>query len=228
MAHAYFVAARAEEGIASALSFGERELGLSSKGNPDVVTLQYSLFPVEEARRIGELVSRTPLRGTEKLIVIAAERLFHEAQNALLKVFEEPTPGTTLILVVPSEGIILPTLRSRLTQLPGTDAGESSPLAKEFLEKPAARADVVAAILKRASSDKQEEKQAARRDARELVEGIMRAAYRAHRAKPSAELAGLLSDLNRLMPIMFERAATLKPILEHALMTVPRLMSDRR
>ena len=221
MAHAYFVAARAEDGIAAALSFGERELGLSSKGNPDVVTLQYSLFPVEDARKVGELVSRAPLRGTEKLIVIAAERLFHEAQNALLKVFEEPTPGTTLILVVPSEGIILPTLRSRLMQLPGTEAGESSPLAKEFLDKPAARADVVAAILKRASSDKQEEKQAARRDARELLEGIMRTAYAAHRARPTPELAALLLDLDRFMPIMFERAAPLKPILEHISMVFP-------
>ncbi len=222
MAHAYFVEGAAEEAIAAALRFGEKQLSLKVSGNPDVVTLRYSLFPVEEARRIGELASRAAFGKSGALIVIAAERLFHEAQNALLKVFEEPGENTTLVLVVPSEGMLLPTLRSRLLPLPGTKTEELPAVAQEFLEKPAKRADIVAAILKRAGADDADEKQAGRSDARELIGGVMRAAYDAHRAKPSAELGALLSDLSALMPVMYERAAPLKPILEHLLIVMPR------
>lgn len=222
MAHAYFFAGASEEGIAAAHAFGKKHLSLSAKGNADVVTLRYSLFPVEEARRIGEIASRAAMGENGTLIIIAAERLFHESQNALLKVFEEPGEGTTLVLVVPSEGMLLPTMRSRLLPLPGTTAGEVPAIAREFLEKPGKRADLVAAILKRAGADDAQEKQAGRRDARELIEGVMRAAYDAHRAKPSPELSALLSDLNAFMPIMFERSAPLKPVLEHLLIVSPK------
>lgn len=222
MAHAYFFAGAFEEGIAAAHAFAEEHLSLSVKGNADVVTLRYSLFPVDEARRIGELASRAALGENGTLIIIAAERLFHESQNALLKVFEEPGDGTTLILIIPSEGMLLPTMRSRLLPLPGTTADSLPAIAREFIDKPAKRADVVASILKRAGADDAEEKQAGRRDARELIEGVMRAAYEAHRTKPSPELSALLSDLNAFMPIMFERSAPLKPVLEHLLITMPR------
>ncbi len=225
MAHAYFVIGRAEEGIEAALRFGEKTLGFQ-KGDRDMLVLRYSLFSVEEARRIGELVSRAPLGNNGKLIVIAAERLFHESQNALLKVFEEPTEGTTLVLVVPSEGIILPTLRSRLLALPGKQERVLSELAQEFIDKPTRRAKVIELILARAKSDKPEEKQGARQDARELIEGVMRATYETNRETPRPELAALLVDLNALMPVMFDRSAPLKPILEHLTIVVPKNLTN--
>lgn len=225
MAHAYFVEGAAEEGIAAALAFGEKTLSLPAKGNADVVVMRYSLFPVEDARRIGEIASRSALGGNGKLIVIAAERLFHEAQNALLKVFEEPGGDSTLVLVLPSEGMLLPTLRSRLLPLPGAREKALSAIAEEFIGKPAKRADIVAGILKRAGADDQEEKQEGRREARELVGGLMLAAYGAHREKPSASLSALLADLSAIMPVMYERSAPLKPVLEHLLIVMPRSLA---
>ena len=67
-----------------------------SKGNPDIVVLRYGLLSVEDARRVSELAAGAPFVGEHKVVIIAASRAYHEAQNALLKLFEEPPPGTYL------------------------------------------------------------------------------------------------------------------------------------
>jgi len=50
------------------------------------------------------------------LFVIAASFITHEAQNALLKLFEEPPVDTAFVLVVPPAFQLLPTLQSRIGQ----------------------------------------------------------------------------------------------------------------
>ena len=42
----------------------------------------------------AELAAGAPFAGEHKVVIIAANRAYHEAQNALLKLFEEPPPGT--------------------------------------------------------------------------------------------------------------------------------------
>ncbi|MEK7511193.1 MAG: hypothetical protein AAB582_03080 [Patescibacteria group bacterium] len=216
--HAYLKIGDLEAGIAAALLFGQKELGLIAQNNPDVVVFRYAHFPVEEARRVVSLAAQSGLTG-KKLIVIATERIFHEAQNALLKVFEEPPEGTTLVLIVPAEGQLLATMRSRLLPLPGEDqktqelhpfVQASDPERKKIAEK----------LLNRAKSDKDDEKQAARAEAIRIVEDLTRAAY----AKQSSpELTILLGELNRFTPIMHERSAPLKLIFEHLLLVTPKL-----
>ncbi len=219
--HAFYVAGDTEEGIQSALAFGERVLGLSPSGNPDVIVLRYGLFPVEEARKITELVSRVPSKGDQKLLIVAATRLFHESQNALLKVFEEPSEGSTVVLIVPSEGVIIPTLRSRLLKLPEDGVREevSADVAAFLAGTQSEREKLIAKLLDRAKSDKAEEKQAARSQALLLAGGLMRAAY-THKSDP--DTLAFLKDLNAFIPILHERSAPLKPIFEHLVMTIPR------
>jgi hypothetical protein len=221
--HAFYYAGDIEEGVAAALSFGERELGLSGINSPDLITLRYGLFSVDDARLICELASRAPLKGDAKLLVIATGRIFHEAQNALLKTFEEPAPGTYLVLIVPSEGNIIPTLRSRLLPLPGTEteSGVSSEAEAFVSGTEGAREKIVEGILDQAKSDDAEEKQAARLAALHLAEGILRVAYIRNQTKGSPELVALLKDLSRLIPVLHERSAPLKPILEHLCLTTP-------
>lgn len=221
--HAYFYAGDIEEGVGAALSFGERELGLSGSAHADIITLQYTLFSVDEARQVSQIASRTPLRGAEKLIVIAAPRLFHEAQNALLKVFEEPPPGTYLVLVVPSEGSLIPTLRSRILPLPTNGKREEHAAVGEVFLKAgkSEREKIIEKILERARSDKPEEKQAARTEALHFAESLTRAAFLIRGKQPTPELTALLQDLTRLIPILHERSAPLKPILEHLLISTP-------
>lgn len=222
--HAYFYAGDIEEGVAAALSYGAHTLGLSGHTHPDILVLRYTLLSVEEARQVSVIASRTSVQGGARLIVIAAPRIFHEAQNALLKIFEEPPSGTYLVLVVPSRGTIIETLHSRLLPLPiqeNTVAKKheaENEKGKEFLQiGKEERQKIIEKILERAKSDKPEEKQQARVEALALLEDVARAAYAARAKTGDPKLTPLLEDLTRLIPILHERSAPLKPILEHLL-----------
>ncbi len=222
--HAYVYSGDQKEGIAASLAYAERELGMDPQANPDIAQLSFGLFSVADARRVGEVAMQGSIAGDQKVIILAVARIFHEAQNALLKVFEEPPERTTLILIVPSEGILLPTLRSRLIKLPGVSQKATlvSEEAVAFLNADQGeREKLVAKLLLRTKSDKDEEKQAARLAAVGLLEGITRTAYMARTKKDSEELTLLLRDLDRFAPMLHDRAAPLKLIFEHLLIIIP-------
>lgn len=228
--HAYFITGEREQGIERALLHAESELGLARENNPDLIVLRHGLFSVEDARKLSDLAYRAAMNGEQKAIVVSALRLFHEAQNAMLKIFEEPPAGTTLMLVIPSEGMLLPTLRSRLLPLPFSQKQimtDNPSLLRTFLEaRTAEREKIVAKLLDRAKSDKDEEKQAARNEAVQLVEGLIEAAYAKREAVSdpieAEELMAFLSDLDAFLPILHERSAPLKLIFEHILLVIPK------
>lgn len=70
---------------------------------------------VDEARKVpGFLSLRPSVDGGWRVVIIDnAHRLNNNAQNALLKVLEEPPPRTLMILIVHQIGSLLPTIRSR-------------------------------------------------------------------------------------------------------------------
>lgn len=221
--HAFVIEAEAEEGIKLAQEWVERELGLQFDNNPDVVVSRYGLLSVEDARKIAEVASGAPFVGEHKAVIIAASRAYHEAQNALLKLFEEPPRGTSLFLILPSLGGLLPTLRSRV-QVLHTGAGDRSrrqqipELAQEFLK---ASKEKRSAMIKRLTSGKDEE---ARRENREeaiaLLNGIEAVAYGA-KERDDAVVA-LLSDIATLRTHLYDRSAPVKMILEHVALVLPK------
>lgn len=231
MAHSYFITGETEEGIRIAGAYLESDRGLVTLANPDVMTLRHGLLSVDDARRLRSLAELAPTKGDQKALIISASRLFHEAQNALLKLFEEPPAGTILILVLPAEGMLLPTLRSRLLPLPRQETPEGSHEnlsleTQEFIKgNDAAREKLMTKIVERSKSDKDEEKQAARLSAIQLVEGITTVAYQkwaaAKQASAKKQLQEFLDDLNAFLPILHERSAPLKLIFEHIQLTLP-------
>ena len=224
--HAYLYAGERSKGLRAARSFAESSLGLRGAANPDYIVFEYGLFSIENARRVFVLAQQSSVAGGPRCIVLAVGRLFHEAQNALLKLFEEPIEGTTLVLIVPSEGIVLPTLRSRLLALPSNEIDSNSGeegIASTFLSASAPeRTKLVAQLLARSKSDKDTEKQEARLQAAEILDALTRAAYDARqKGDDTKETALLLRDLTRFAPLMHERSAPLKLIFEHLLLVMP-------
>ncbi|MBA3789008.1 hypothetical protein H0X32_01265 [Patescibacteria group bacterium] len=228
-AHAYFLVGEIEEGIQDASAFVEGELKMSTVANPDVITIRHGLLSVDDARRLRSIAELAPIVGDKKVMIISASRLFHEAQNALLKLFEEPPAGTILILVIPSEGLLLPTLRSRLLPLPHDGSKEriSNEAANFLAAEKIERQKILAKIVDRTKSDNDEEKQAARLAAIHLVEDLLRNVHTRWLTEKNKttqkELQLFLNDLNRFLPILHERSAPLKLIFEHILLTLPSL-----
>ena len=120
--HAFVIEAEAEEGIAVAQAWAEKELGMKMSNtecwtNPDMIVLRYGLFSVEDARNVCDTAAGAPFAGEYKVLIIAASRAYHEAQNALLKTLEEPSANALFFFILPSPQTLLPTLRSRLQML---------------------------------------------------------------------------------------------------------------
>ncbi len=220
--HAYYVTGNLEEGIKRACLFVERELKLTTSGNPDVTIFRFPGFSVTEARRLITYEMQMPVAGDQKAIIIATSRLFHEAQNAMLKLFEEPHEGTTLFLVIPSEGVLLPTLKSRLIALPESEE-KGTERAREFLSLSTdERRTYLEKIVTRSKSEKAGEKQAARQDALILLQELVQVVYASKVRKGEEHMkASLLTDLISFTEILHERSAPLKLIFEHLLLVLP-------
>jgi len=69
---------------------------------------------VEQIRTVGPFLAMTAAQSGWRIVIIdGAERMNRAAQNALLKVLEEPSRNSILILLADNLGRLLPTIRSR-------------------------------------------------------------------------------------------------------------------
>ncbi len=139
--HAYLLEGEKEGLIRDLLNFLKKELDFSVEGNPDFWLGDFDNFGIENSGEIKDFQSRKAIRGDKKILIIKTNFITREAQNALLKIFEEPTEQTHLFLIMPSAEALLPTLKSRLTLevLPpnklGSIASQFSKIsAEKFLE----------------------------------------------------------------------------------------------
>lgn len=216
--HAFVIEAGAQQGIEAAQAWAERELGMQMKGNPDVVILCYGLLSVEDARGVADAVAGAPFAGKHKVVIIAASRVYHEAQNALLKLFEEPPQNTYLFLIIPAVGALLPTLRSRVQILQTPSTKHQAPkIAEEFIK---ANKEKRSAVIKRLTSGKDEEERRELRDeAITLVDVIEATLF--HRGVEKH--AAVLSDIARLRGYLHDRGAPVKLILEHLSLVTPKI-----
>lgn len=69
-------------------------------------------FKIDDAK---EVIAQSYLtREKESLIILAANKYNHAAQNALLKILEEPPSKIQFILIAKNKNALLPTIRSRM------------------------------------------------------------------------------------------------------------------
>lgn len=108
------------------------KLGLSRAGNPDVLLLELETFGVDESRSLSEWAIRKPFGDNRKVAVISAAAVTVEAQNALLKLFEEPPLKTHFFLLTPQARSLLATLLSRVHML-GENADGLLDKAEKFI-----------------------------------------------------------------------------------------------
>lgn len=81
---------------------------------PDVMHRESGRLTIDDVRGIVKEAYLTPLMALERVFLIACDDMTIEAQNALLKIVEEPPLTSRFYIVVKREGILIPTLRSRL------------------------------------------------------------------------------------------------------------------
>lgn len=116
--HAYIIEGEKGRVLEQLADFFEQDLGISLANNPDYFRAEFETFGIEEAHLLKERQSFLSVAAgqssAKKIFVISAERFSVEAQNALLKILEEPTAGTHIFFIVPDASRVLPTVRSRV------------------------------------------------------------------------------------------------------------------
>src|SRR3989344_2870720 len=72
----------------------EKNLDFKTQGNPDFLLMEVESFGIDDARSLGKWAIGKALLGEIKVCFIKTKSITPEAQNALLKILEEPTLGT--------------------------------------------------------------------------------------------------------------------------------------
>jgi hypothetical protein len=172
---------------------------------------KYERFGIDEARGLIGLASLKNYK--ESVFLIVATSVTTEAQQALLKLFEEPQPGTTFVLVVPP-GILLPTLRSRMQPYPGEKyqvASNKYQTSIKFLKsKQKERSGQIAELLKDEDDTKER--------VRGFVDGLEVELHK--KLKDKAAREGL-ADLALVRDYLRDRSPSLKMLLEHLALSLP-------
>jgi len=110
--HAYLIEGKREEVIPKIKKFIE-SLGIKTIGNPDFYHISIDSFKIEDARNIKSYATEKGFSSNKKIFIISANSFLLEAQNSLLKMFEEPIHSTHFFIVIPDVNSLLKTLISR-------------------------------------------------------------------------------------------------------------------
>ena len=209
--HAYFfVTHKVGEEVAKLKHFLEEHVGVKTVGNPDVTHHQFKTLTIDGARNIALASERKDFSGSRKIFIIEADFITEEAQNSLLKVFEEPTVGTHFFIISPQD-ILLPTLRSRMQvielKVESERLKENSILDLKIGERLALVKEIVDAI-----SDEDKTKQ----DAIVLLNKIEGELYENSVEKNSEQLK--ICEQARVS--LYDRGAPIKMILENVMLSV--------
>lgn len=187
-----------------------RSLALSSDAHSsDTQDIYIDRFGIEDARELVRKAYNRPIEAVEQVLVVRTDFITLEAQNALLKVLEEPPQSTRFIFIVPQGFTMLPTLISRFSE---ESSGEESVslndnkdfsnfLTENYQER---LASIEQAMKRKDTSWQQSVKQG-------LVQYI----------KESGNMIGSLRELEYSVRMLLTRGASNKMLFEHIALTLP-------
>ncbi len=182
-----------------------------ARGSPDCIALSVPSFGIDDAHDMRGWAANKPVDGWRKFFVLGADTITPDAQNAFLKIFEEPPPDTHFFLLVKTADFLVPTLRSRVEVVSGEHISEDGVLndANDFFASPIAkrlaRAEKIAKALK--------DEKMTRGEAGAFVSALLSSA-RGKGAFPSRHRAGL-EHLLRAEQYVHDRSASFKLLLDH-------------
>ncbi len=100
----------------------------------DITHEAIAQFGIDDARSLAASAALRPVSASHRTFVLWTDTMTREAQNALLKLFEEPPAECVFFLMVPRESALIPTLRSRLVLSDATQGEADGREADAFLK----------------------------------------------------------------------------------------------
>ncbi|MBI5140501.1 MAG: hypothetical protein HZA94_03600 [Candidatus Vogelbacteria bacterium] len=203
----------------------EKYLGTKANAHSDYFELVVPAFEVEDSRLLREKAQTVGLSPKGRFFVISANSFTREAQNALLKLFEEPVVGHHFYILVSDAEIILPTLKSRMEISyfdGGNQGGEYKQFAEKFLEEDVLGRTIL--IEKLVKDEEGDEEKALRHKTKEIlnqIEGILASSLDQKVDDERDETAHFLHELLRVKSYLNDTSPSVKMILEYLSFVCP-------
>ncbi len=214
--HAYGVLGAKDKVKEELFDFLKKDLKFPVTNNPDFWQGDFNVFKIIDSRAINEAHLNMPIKYERKVFVISANFMTKDAQNSLLKIFEEPRADTIFFLILPSISGLLPTLKSRLIISKG-EGKFATPLAQaeEFLNaKVGKRLTQVAKIVKDIKDEKLNKSDAITflKNIEKVIKSTLKV-KNAHNARSGSLLA--IEDIEKAISYANDESPSIKVILEH-------------
>lgn len=228
MQHHAYIYEGSQELLPSLVAAARKEFGFEGDNNPDLHVLSFEKFLIEDAHALTRSAQIKSVSG-RALFILGLASINTQAQQALLKLFEEPQPGVTFVLLTPP-GILLPTLRSRLLAYPErlksdgqnslvesarTTRGLFEQQAFAFLKAPyKTRSAQIATLLKDEENTKER--------VRSFISALEQFLYaKLESSNGGKEYRLALEDTSKVRDYLADQSPSLKMLLEHLAATLP-------
>lgn len=196
------------------------QIPLPDQSGVDAEVIVTEQLEIDEARALAERAAHRPIAGEKRHFIISCRQMTLEAQNALLKLFEDPPATAQFYIIVPRLSVLLPTLRSRLHLFYESDAVHNAPDAQSMAFLHASFSERLLAVAKLA---KEKERTKDTQAMRALIRGVESAAA-LHANKETS--ASFLRDVLLVSSYSETRGASHKMLLEHLALSIPRHLSQ--
>jgi DNA polymerase III delta prime subunit len=152
--HAYLIEGVRGEIIPEIFKF-LKSININTVGNPDFCQIIIDNFKIDEAFDLRSMSSNKSFSSIKKIFMICANSFSLDAQNVLLKIFEEPIQNTHFFLITPDVNALLKTFVSRFYLISARqDLAEETKQAEKFIAMPLkSRIDFIKKLLTEAEDE---------------------------------------------------------------------------
>lgn len=217
--HAYLLEGERDLVVPEILNF-LTEIGFHTANNPDYYQAFEDTFKIESARTLKSLLDSKSFNGGKKVFVLSANSILREAQNSLLKVFEEPQPDTHFFLIVPTKDILLPTFLSRFYVLGSGVPHDGTLEAQKFLSMPLqGKLDFIKDLVKAVDEDEEPSANSPRTKAISFLNNLELALYQNQKA-PKANI-DIFEHIFKTREYLRQSGSAPKMLLESVALLIP-------
>jgi len=212
--HAYGILGDKEKAKAEIRDFLLKELKFPVTKNADFSETEHNVFKIADSRALNTAHLNKTVKQDRKVFVVYANFITKDAQNSLLKIFEDPTPDTVFFLVMPEGTDLIPTLKSRLI-FGKTGGDDTESQAEDFLNaKIGKRMEIVAKIVKDIKDEKMNKAGAIK-----FIKNLEKVIKQNHKTKKTHgskdESLLVIEDLEKAISYANDESPSIKVILEH-------------
>ncbi|OGI87173.1 hypothetical protein A2995_02040 [Candidatus Nomurabacteria bacterium RIFCSPLOWO2_01_FULL_33_24] len=209
--HCYLIAGEEQSIVPELLSF------LDSK---ESISQSHYTFTIDDARNLKFLQSQ---KADQKFFIISTQFFTSEAQQALLKIFEDPTSNTHFFIITPQPDLLISTLRSRMAfiDLLGEEQGNSLNLSKAKIFLSANKSERLEIIKDLIKNNEDKDTAILKTEAVNLINNLE---YLLKDKLKKDKETFIFKELNKCRNYLPDRGSSPKILLEHLALILPTII----